>query len=149
MLFFLALGSFSRAQEVISSQGGIQSNSTISLEYTIGETVINTIENGSNTLTQGFHQTKWTLEVIDIYPDISVSIYPNPATEVLYIETSLYKNTIYTLSDASGRIVKEAELLSELTIVEISQFAEGGYFLVFRNDELKLDIKTHKIIKSL
>lgn len=148
-LFLITLATpYLGAQVVISSQGQTINGSNGSLQYTVGEVIISTISNGENGLTQGFHQTKWTLEVLDSVPDINVSIYPNPASEVLNIETTLYENTIFTLYDAKGRVVIEEELTSIKTAVNVAHLARGGYFLVFRNEALKLSVKTHKIIKS-
>jgi hypothetical protein len=47
------------AQEVFSSQGEAYSNANGSIDFTIGEVVINTGTDGTNDLTQGFHQTNW------------------------------------------------------------------------------------------
>ena len=50
----LATGTVS-AQEVVSSQGDSYSNGSI--DFTLGEVIIATGTDGTNDLTQGFHQT--------------------------------------------------------------------------------------------
>ena len=67
----------SNNQQVISSIGTSYSNNEYIMEFTLGETVISTIENG-NILTQGFHQT--TLKIISVFEllDINLKLYPNP-----------------------------------------------------------------------
>jgi hypothetical protein len=57
---------------VISTQGGTYSGSGLVLDFTVGEVVINTASTstGSHTLTQGFHQSKWSVVGIrDHFPD--------------------------------------------------------------------------------
>ena len=47
------------AQEVVATQGDSYSNASGNIDFTIGEVVINTGTDGTNDLTQGFHQTNW------------------------------------------------------------------------------------------
>lgn len=56
VLFFMLAAFSLTAQEVISTQGDSYTNSNGTIDFTIGETVINTFTNGNTTLTQGFHQ---------------------------------------------------------------------------------------------
>ncbi|MCX6226513.1 MAG: hypothetical protein NTV01_17485 [Bacteroidia bacterium] len=53
------------AQEVISSGGTCVKVSGISLSWTVGEPVTETLSSGSLTLTQGFHQTRLSASTID------------------------------------------------------------------------------------
>ena len=53
--------------------------------------------------------------------------------EVLNIETNLYKNTIFTLYNAKGKVIIEKELTSITTSLDVTKLATGGYFIVFRN----------------
>jgi hypothetical protein len=58
LFFFSLLTTISvTAQEVVSTQGDSYSNSSGSIDFTIGEVIINTGTDGTNDLTQGFHQT--------------------------------------------------------------------------------------------
>ena len=59
MLFSLFATLTVSAQEVVSTQGDSYSNGSGSIDFTIGEVIINTGTDGSNDLTQGFHQTNW------------------------------------------------------------------------------------------
>ena len=54
----LATGTVS-AQEVVATQGGSYSNTSASIDFTIGEVIIATETDGTNDITQGFHQTNW------------------------------------------------------------------------------------------
>jgi hypothetical protein len=124
------------AQEVVSSQGETYSNATGSIDFTVGEVVINTGTNGTNDLTQGFHQTNWNLVgVEDFAPNYAVTIFPNPTQDVLNIKTSVFENVTYTLYDAQGKLVMQNILSAEQTPIQVSQLAPGSYSLqlIFEN----------------
>jgi len=59
LLGALALSTITYGQEVVSTQGDSYTNASGSIDFTIGEVVINTGTGGTNDLTQGFHQTNW------------------------------------------------------------------------------------------
>ena len=94
LLFFLLFTSvLVSAQEVVSTQGDSYTNSSGSIDFTIGEVVINTGSDGSNDLTQGFHQTNWNFVSIEHHvPSYEAIIFPNPTSEILTIRTSMFEN---------------------------------------------------------
>lgn len=135
------------AQEVVSSQGETYSNANGSIDFTVGEVVISTGTNGTNDLTQGFHQTNWNfLGVEDFAPDYQASIFPNPTQDVLNIKTSVFENVTYTLYDAQGKLVLQNILSAEQTPIQVSQLAPGSYSLTLNNETQNL--KTFKLVKS-
>jgi hypothetical protein len=124
------------AQEVVSSQGETYSNANGSIDFTVGEVIINTGSNGTNDLTQGFHQTNWNfLGVEDFAPDYQATIFPNPTQDVLNIKTSVFENVTYSLYDAQGKLVMQNILSAEQTPIQVSQLAPGAYSLelIFEN----------------
>ena len=134
------------AQEVVSTQGDSYSNASGSVAFTIGEVVINTGTDGTNDLTQGFHQTNWNfLGVEDFAPNYEAIIYPNPTEDVLNIRTSTFENVTYTLYDAQGKLVMQNILSAEQTPIQVSQLAPGSYSLTLNNQTQNL--KTFKLIK--
>ena len=146
-LFATFFAAFSAsAQEVISSQGETYSNANGSIDFTVGEVIINTGSNGTNDLTQGFHQTNWNfLGVEDFAPDYQATIFPNPTQDVLNIKTSVYENVTYTLYDAQGKLVLQNILSAEQTPIQVSQLAPGSYTLTLNNQTQNL--KTFKLVK--
>ena len=143
--FFAAFAA--TAQEVVSSQGQTYSNANGSIDFTVGEVIINTGSNGTNDLTQGFHQTNWNfLGVEDFAPDYQATIFPNPTEDVLNIRTSAFENVTYTLYDAQGKLVMQNILSAEQTPIQVSQLAPGSYSLTLNNETQNL--KTFKLIKS-
>jgi len=57
-----------------------------------------------------------------------VSVYPNPATEMLYIECKLKNATLYIM-DIIGNKIKQTVVENELTTIDISSLCKGVYFL--------------------
>ncbi len=143
----LILCSAAQAQEVVSVQGGSYSNSSGFIDFTIGEVVIATGTNGTQDITQGFHQTNWNfLGVKDHNPDYTASVFPNPSEEVLNIQASKHKNVKYTLYDAMGKNVAKGDLAGELTTIPVAALAPGKYFLALNSGDSKL--KVFKLIKN-
>ena len=134
------------AQEVVSTQGDSYSNSNGSIDFTVGEVIISTETDGTNDITQGFHQTNWNFVGLDNHvPNYEASIFPNPTEDVLNIRTSMFENVTYTLYDAKGRLVLQNVLLTEQTPIRVSQLAPGSYSLMLNNE--KQILKTFKLIK--
>jgi hypothetical protein len=135
------------AQEVVSTQGDSYSNASASIDFTIGEVVINTGTDGTNDLTQGFHQTNWTfLGVEDFATNYEAIIFPNPTQDILNIRTSTFENVTYTLYDAQGKLVMQNIISAVQTPIQVSQLAPGAYSLTLNNDTQNL--KTFKLIKQ-
>ena len=143
----LALSLNSLGQEVVSTQGDSYTNANGSIDFTIGEVVINTVTDGTNDLTQGFHQTNWNfLGVEDFAPNYEAIVFPNPTEDVLNIRTSAFENVTYTLYDAQGKLVMQDKLSVEQTPIQVSQLAPGSYSITLNNETQIL--KTFKLIKQ-
>lgn len=118
------------AQEVVSTQGDSYSNGSANIDFTIGEVIINTGPDGTNVITQGFHQTNWNLVGLeDFAPNYEATIFPNPTEDVLNIRTSTFENVTYTLYDAQGKLILQNILSAEQTPIQVSQLAPGAYSL--------------------
>jgi hypothetical protein len=59
VLFSLFAAISVSAQEVVATQGDSYSNANGNIDFTIGEVIIATGTDGTNDITQGFHQTNW------------------------------------------------------------------------------------------
>ena len=135
------------AQEVVSTQGDSYSNASGSIDFTIGEVIINTGTDGTNDLTQGFHQTNWNfLGLEDFAPNYEAIIFPNPTEDVLNIRTSTFENVTYSLYDGQGKLVMQDILSAEQTPVQVSQLVPGNYSLTLNNETENL--KTFKLVKT-
>lgn len=147
VLFSFFASSAVTAQEVISTQGDSYSNASGNIDFTIGEVIIATATDGTNDLTQGFHQTNWNfLGVEDFAPNYEATIFPNPTSEVLNIRTSTFENVTYSLYDVQGKLVLQDILSAEQTPIQVSQLAPGNYSLTLNNE--KENLKTFKLVKT-
>lgn len=135
------------AQEVVSTQGNSYSNATGSIDFTVGEVVIQTGTDGTTAITQGFHQTNWNFVGVEDYaPNFEVMVFPNPTEDALTIQTTTFERVTYSLYDAQGKLVLQDELSAEQTPIEVSHLAPGSYSLTLNNDTQNL--KTFKLIKT-
>ncbi len=148
ILFMFFSGSVSLAQEVVSSQGDSYSNANGSIDFTIGEVVINTASNGTNDLTQGFHQTHWNFVGLeDLEPNFDATIFPNPTDDFLNVKTDSFNSTRYTMYDQRGRKVAEGILTGEMTSIPVAQFQSGPYELTLSSSKDDTLLKRFKLVK--
>lgn len=144
MILIAVLGSLhaSFAQQVVSSQGNSYESPQLSVDYTVGETVIPTLQG----LTQGFHQTYWSFVSIDeTTSDVKVSVYPNPFVDELIVTVPEINGIRYELVDASGKVVAADQLKNEITLIPTGAFAKGSYSLVLTGEN---EINVFKLIKN-
>lgn len=134
---------------VISSAGGSASAGNVKMDYTLGETVIETFTAGGNTLTQGFHQTNLTLvaiENVELFAEIS--IYPNPTSEFVNIDIPAdYKLMDISMYDVTGKLLKNKTNASGLVTFNVNDLATGTYYLQVINPKNQ-QLKTFKLIKN-
>ena len=86
--FFLVMSANAQKQEVIASAGGYNTATGISISWTLGETIIPTFKAADNSiiLTHGFQQQLIITTVEDNLQDpVKVTVYPNPASEIINI----------------------------------------------------------------
>ena len=146
MVCFFLVGTSAFSQEVIATQGDSYSNGSGSIDYTIGEVVISTGTDGTNDITQGFHQTNWNfLGVDDFAPEIKISIFPNPTENILNIQSTSYEEFDFVMIDAQGKIVMNANLTGETTSLNVSHLTTGTYNLIINaNGDAK---KNFRLVK--
>lgn len=144
-VWLLSVGSVC-AQEVVATQGDSYSTANAQIDFTIGEVVIYTGTDGTNVLTQGFHQTNWNfLSVEDLAPDFNASLFPNPFDDLLILDAASFEGVQYQMYDATGRLVLEGELETEQTQLAVDTFAPGNYTVTILRDAQIL--KSFKLIK--
>ena len=109
MIAFFLFATAIQAQEVVTTAGSHGETSSGSLSWTVGESVIETITDGTITLTQGFQQSKLTVTAINDLkiPGIELSVYPNPTNSFLSIEVKADKqrDLLLSLFDLHGRLI--------------------------------------------
>ena len=76
------------------------------------------------------------------FDDTIFSIFPNPCSEVLKIQTSTAMNANFELIDYSGKVILSERFSSNETLVKTSNLSKGIYLLKFYN---KNKYSTYKI----
>ena len=110
--------------------------------------MIETYSNGTNTLTQGFQQSRLTPSTIFELEDtgISVNIAPNPTTDFIHLYIDDFKGINYQLYDFNGKIIKQADVNSVETMISFSNLSYAAYFLkIMKGTKI---IKTFQVIKQ-
>ena len=148
LILFLA-GSMVSAQEVVSSNGDSQSAAGVEISWTVGEAVIETFIGGSNTLTQGFHQTKLTITAVSelLLSGIEIKVFPNPTQDFITIQFSEYiEDSRYSLYDFTGKLIETKLVNSANTEINLDKYASGQYILKLTNKS-RQPIQTFQIVK--
>ena len=140
-------------QHVISPVGGINNTDKYSLEWTMGEPAVKTVEYSNGINTEGFHQS--SLRVLGIQntnPNSSFNIVvsPNPVMSVLNIKIKSDENSkvMISLTDLNGKGLSATIANSENDSkdLDLSDFASGLYLLHIKNSSGTI-VQTYKISK--
>lgn len=68
---------------------------------------------------------------IDVKDELQVSVYPNPSSEILNV--SLNNQAHLTITDLSGRIIKEVDAFATVTQIDVSMLNRGQYLLIIES----------------
>jgi Secretion system C-terminal sorting domain len=145
ILFFLQLSEVAFGQAInpptlfASASANAQSISFGTLDWSIGETVVDALKSGSGLqLTQGFHQVfasiSTSVEEIENGVESSIRVFPNPTSGWVQIESNgAIKFRI--LNILGNELVKSAGF-SENPLVDLGQIPSGLYMLeIFEKDQ--------------
>jgi len=139
--------------QVVTSSGGYALNGGYSVSWTLGEPVIATAQNGSNTLTQGFQQPTYNVLAIttETLQGFDINVFPNPTSDYITIDwTTNKENTLYiTLFDLAGKMISEKSYSAadEKVSINLSQLASAQYILEVK-DKTNSATKIFRIAKK-
>lgn len=149
--FSLAIMAQNADQQVIASAGGHYEDSEIQVSWTLGETVISTIESTDYTLTQGFHQPTYTVTEIKekSHENFNVKVFPNPSTDIINISvTDQDINALeINLMSVEGKSLINQDILGTAGTIDLSGIAPGSYMISVKEQDGNM-IKTFVIIKE-
>jgi hypothetical protein len=146
--------SFSQSiqNEVVASGGNYFENSSGSISFTIGEPVIETLENG-NILTQGFQQPVLSLTEADEVTEIEIEMtaYPNPTRDriILSFTESLDNDITYRVTSICGTTSATNTILKGTsdTEIDMSGFTSGSYVLTMVQGDKKVKTIQIELVK--
>jgi hypothetical protein len=151
-IFVLSFVFRSNAQSVVASAGIEVKNANFSLNFTIGEPVVLTLQNTTIKLTQGFQQNIYSIAtgIRTNSLDASFKIFPNPTADRLQVELSKPNMDEFsvTLFDMNGSIISESKLGRDIQLqnIDVAGLASGTYFLQIAN-AAKDQMNTYKVEK--
>jgi len=140
-----------KAQETIPAAGGNASGGGGSLDYTVGQVVYQTHTGVNGSIAEGIQQS-YEISVVTSNEEafgiiLSVSAYPNPATDYLQleVENEVEKDISFQLYDVKGNLLQSRKIVSNQTRIDMNGLAAATYFVKI-TQENKV-VKTFKIIK--
>lgn len=126
------------AQESLNAGGGNASAAEGSVSFSIGQVFYTSNNGSSGSEAQGIQQAYeiLTLYVGPIQNEGLVSVYPNPASEVLVVETKFFNsmNLIYRLFDMHGKLIQSGPVSAPRTSLNVSWLTPACYFLQIRDE---------------
>lgn len=131
----------SAERQVIATLGGYTEAGNVAVSSTVGEAVIHTHAEAELILTQGFQQYSfWPVGISNPDKEISMNIYPNPATDevVLSMQLNQPMTMQYRLFNLQGQLMHNAQIPAQQTeySINVSNLAAGQYLLqVYSTDE--------------
>lgn len=151
LLVSLTIVSFAQSTtpEVVSNGGEYYENSSGSLSWTLGEPMIETLSDGTNTLTQGFQQNSYTITRISEIKDtdIIIRVYPNPTSDIINIEGINIEKGSIELFDMSGRLVLTEDIKENKHQINIQDKSVTYYIMKVYNKDKSI-VMEYKICKT-
>ena len=157
VVFLLLLSTFGFSQDlslsIVPAQGGFDKTDDITLEWTLGESFVETINHTNKIYTQGFHQSfiQLKLNVNEPFIDYNIYAYPNPVASQLNVHFDVSNNSklILYIFDIHGRKLKEVSTSTNnnSTSIDMSDLSSGIYMLHISDTDGSV-FETHKILKK-
>ena len=135
---------------VICNASGTLNNGTANVYWTIGETIVETMQSGNNQLSNGFQQANYIITAVKNNKTLyDIQLFPNPTANLLNlkINAAQLKNAQFQLFDMQGKVVKEDALQNELTAIDFSQLMPSVYWLKLEDAAHEV-VGTFKIVKQ-
>jgi hypothetical protein len=155
LAILIFVSSYGKNRSVIASAGKDFSSNDFHYSWTLGESVIGTLNNGTTFLTQGFHQPRMKAEevVVNIEFDnhLEFSAYPIPTYGKTYFKITSLKREKFDVTikifNLQGKLVHTVRTDKEENIVNLVNVYPGTYVVNFINSSSKSLIETIRIIK--
>lgn len=143
---------YAHAQSVLNVAGNTLLNSSLIVEYSVGELAITTFGTpGQSTVTQGVLQPSLQSPYVITDTDDAFTAqygfraYPNPTTESINVETSYTDFNTYQILDVSGKVLQIQPF--DYTTIPLSTLSNGMYIVKLLSKD-NLLTKSFKVIKQ-
>ena len=139
------------SQTIISSAGKTSSNDNFIISWTLGETLVATLQNENTNLTQGFHQPL----MVEISPAsleddmvLDMVAYPNPTYDKVLFKGGDPTGTYHLrLVDKLGRVLEQKSVPSDKLELEMGRYNNGSYLIEVVEDKSEKRV-IFNIVKS-
>jgi len=151
-LFLLLLSINLNAQDNINSTGGNINSNDGSVSFSIGQLFYSVNSSSDGSVIEGVQQPYEISVVSGVNDlkniDLSLVVYPNPASDELKVKIKDYKNEIlsYQLLDLNGKIVLSSKIEGDETHIQVTTLVSSTYILKIINN--KGEVKTFKVVKN-
>ena len=144
LLFVRTIEAQNLSPTVVNSSGGVISNSSHSLEWSLGELAVSTLTSPNNLLTQGFLQPTTTIVgTEELFDESRFSAFPNPVANWLNLQTDISDIETVQVHDVLGRLVLQSPFLPIMDVHALNT----GAFVVSLFDKQKQFLHSFKINK--
>lgn len=79
--------------------------------------------------------------------DFNVVVYPNPITDFVYVTCNKTENVVITITDLTGKVMKQLNSDSQQTQIDFMGLAAGTFFITVQSENGN-SRKTFKVIKQ-
>jgi len=141
-----------QAQETVITAGGEANGSGGTASYTVGQMLYTTHTGTNGSVAEGVQQPYEISVVTGIEEakgiNLSVSAYPNPATDYLTVKVENYEtaNLQYLVFNINGELLQKVKCAGNETNINIQDYSTATYFV--KVIDRQKEIKTFKIIKN-
>lgn len=142
--------------QVIGSAGGHGRSAKVTLEWTVGETFIQTHRAPGLIVTQGFHQgdLRISKKASTRLPDesalaeLNIRAFPNPTYDYvsLHLQVDELQDYSYVIYDMAGQELFRANIEQAAVSADFTALPKANYLLVVRQREVP--VKVFQIIKQ-
>ena len=132
---FIGLSLMSFAQEAVVVIGGDAINNSFQISYTVGQIAQMYITSSDNTLAEGVQQPNSIQEIDSISEPCQVTVYPNPASDFLYVKKDVEDDLDGSIFTVLGKMVWKGKIEGSISMISIQNVPSGVYVLKFANCE--------------
>ena len=151
LFFIITISIKAYPQTIISSAGKTSSSDNFIISWTLGETLVATLQNENNNLTQGFHQPL----IVDLFPTsleddmvLDMVAYPNPTYNKVLFKGGDPTGTYHLrLVDKLGRVLEQKSVPSDQLELEMGRYNNGSYLIEVVEDKSEKRV-IFNIVKS-
>lgn len=144
--------SLAAQQQVVANSGGEGTAAGINLQWTLGESVIQSSSVVAGVqITQGFQQPAYEVQTLIEAPELTfaLNVFPVPASDFITIEVGkgALPGLTAVLFDMNGSMIIQQNLSFEKNQIDMQSFGAGHYLLNI-SDSAGNILKSIKIVKQ-